>query len=126
MSKASAVLINRPGPLPIVFEYTPKESDQRAIVFSASRYKEKLGLESVGFELLVNGRSAGKSEICSEQTANQEGEKQPTIATMVNFEIPVIVKNDVIQPIIIEIMPLNSEVITDQSDRYNISVFSQI
>ncbi len=49
---------------------------------------------------------------------------QATIPTMVNYDIPFILKDDKVQPVTIELIPASSDSVTDQDDFFNVTIFS--
>jgi hypothetical protein len=122
MSNANAVLVNKPGPLPISFEYTPHSDVAETIAFSGSVSTHDIAALHNGFELKVNGDSVGKSIICSGQEGSVK--HQATVATMVNYDIPFVIKDDKIQPVTIELIPATSDSETNKDDFFNVTIFN--
>lgn len=121
MSTSSSILVNHPGPLPISIQYTPTSDVPETLAFSGSVTTHDIASANNGFEVKVNGKPAGKSII----HCGQEGsvKHQATIPTMVNFDIPFVIKDDVVQPVTIELVPASSDSTTNRDDYFNLTIF---
>lgn len=123
MSIANAVLVNHPGPLPISFQYTPISDVVETIWFSGSIVAGDLALVNIGFELRINGVAVGKSMICA---ADTQSNHHTTVPTMVNFDIPFVIrdpKDPKVEPVTIELVLL-PDTFSNKDDRYNVTIFS--
>jgi len=121
MSTANAILVNKPGPLPIKFNYVPESDVTETLAFSGSVSTHDIASQYNGFEVKVNGQSVGKSIIYSGQSGAVR--HQATIPTMVNYDIPAVFKDGSVQPVTIELIPANSDSMTDQDDFFNLTIF---
>lgn len=121
MALANALLVNQPGPLPIKVKYLPVGPDVvETIAFSGSISTHDIAAIPNGFEVKVNGKSVGKSII----VCGQEGsvKHHATIPTMVNYDIPFVMKDGKVLPVEIELVPASSDSITDSSDFFNLAI----
>jgi hypothetical protein len=119
MPKASPVLVNHPGPLPISFEYTPTCDTVETIAFSGSVYTGDLAESVIGFELNVDGKSVGKSLICTNQT---DGFHHATVPVMVQYDIPFVIKDGKVQPVTIELVQNDSDSLSNELDFFNVTI----
>ena len=119
MSHVKTVLVNHPGPLPISVQYTPTADVSEAIWFCGSVRTGDLASKPIGFELKVNGESVGKSLICTQDTNNAH---KATVPTMVSYDIPFVVKDGKVQPVMIELVGTWDAYATEE-DFFNVSIF---
>ena len=120
MAIANTVLVNHPGPLPIKVEYTPDADVPETLFFSGSISTHDIATIVNGFEVKINGESVGKSVVY----CGQEGsvKHHPTIPTMVNYDIPFVIVDGVVQPVTIELVPASSDSVTDKWDFFNLTI----
>lgn len=121
MSNANAILVNHPGPLPLKLSYTPDSNATESIAFSGSIFTGDIAFVNVGFELKVDGKTVGKSII---HTHDIHGVHQATIPTVVNFDIPFVMKDDKVKPVTIELVPLNYDSLSTKDDFYNVTIYN--
>ncbi len=118
----NTILVNHPGPLPISIQYVPKSDVLETLAFSGSVSTHDIAMLPNGFEVKVNGETAGKSIIYCGQDGRVK--HQATIATMVNYDIPFVVKDGVVQPVTIELVPASSDSESDSDDYYNLAIIT--
>ncbi len=121
MTLVNTLLVNHPGPLPIKVQYVPVGPEViETLAFSGSISTHDIATMPNGFEVKVNGKSVGKSLI----VCGQEGsvKHHATIATMVNYDIPFVLKDGKVVPVEIELVPASSDSTTDKYDFFNLAV----